>query len=144
MLDLYCGVGLFSLALAGQVGQVFAVESHPGAVADAQFNIEAANVDNIQVIEGDVGHVLADLERPIQAAVVDPPRSGCGAEVIKQLVSLRLERLVYVACDPATLARDAKILSSSGYRLEEIQPIDLFPQTYHIESVGLFLRDSPV
>jgi 23S rRNA (uracil1939-C5)-methyltransferase len=125
------------------VEQVFAVESHPGAVADAQSNIEAANLDNVQVIEDDVARILVGFEAPIQAVVVDPPRSGCGAEVIKQLVSLRPERLVYAACDPATLARDAKILSSSGFRLQEVQPIDLFPQTYHIESVGLFLRDSP-
>lgn len=142
LLDLYCGVGLFSLALAGQVAQVIAVEAQSGAVADARFNVEAAGLDNVHVVEGDVARVLATLARPIHAAIADPPRSGCGSEVMTQLVSLRPERLVYVACDPATLARDAKTLTAAGYRLVEVQPLDLFPQTYHIESVGLFVRDT--
>jgi 23S rRNA (uracil1939-C5)-methyltransferase len=142
LLDLYCGVGLFSLALAGQVAQVIAVEAQPDAVADARFNVEAAGLDNVHIVEGDVARVLAPLARPVHAAIADPPRSGCGSEVMAQLVSLRPERLVYVACDPATLARDAKTLTAAGYRLVEVQPLDLFPQTYHIESVGLFVRDT--
>jgi len=142
VLDLYCGVGLFSLALAEQVGQVIAAEVHPGAVADARINLESAGLDNVHIVEGAVAKVLATLERPLQAAIVDPPRSGCGPDVVAGLSSLRPARLVYVACDPATLARDAKDLVAAGYRLVEVQPLDLFPQTYHIESVGLFVRDT--
>jgi 23S rRNA (uracil1939-C5)-methyltransferase len=141
LLDLYCGVGLFSLALAPRVAQVIAVEAHPAAVADARFNVEAAGLDNVRVIEGDVADILITLDEPVHAAIADPPRSGCGPEVAARLAALGPRRLVYVAYDPATLARDAKTLAAAGYRLVEVQPLDLFPQTYHIESVGLFVRN---
>lgn len=144
LLDLYCGVGLFSLALASRIGQVIAVEGHSGAVADARFNIKLAGIDNVTIIEDDVERALTNLELAVQAAIVDPPRSGCGPDVVAALVALRPERLVYVACDPATLARDAKSLTSAGYNLVEVQPLDLFPQTYHVESVGLFVRGASV
>jgi 23S rRNA (uracil1939-C5)-methyltransferase len=141
LLDLYCGVGLFSVALAGQVGQVIAIEADPAAVADASFNFEAAGLDNARVFEDDVASALDRLDEAVDAVVVDPPRSGCGSEVMLRLASLKPKRLVYVACDPAALARDAKAISGAGYRLVEVQPLDLFPQTYHIESVALFVRD---
>ncbi len=142
LLDLYCGVGLFSLALAGRVGRVIAVEAQPSAVADARFNVEAAGLDNVRVVAGDVATALATLDEPVQAIIADPPRSGCGPAVMGRLAALQPERLVYVACDPATLARDAKIFAEAGYRLVEVQPLDLFPQTYHVESVGLFAKSS--
>lgn len=140
VLDLYCGVGFFSLALARQAAQVIAVESHPAAAADARFNIAAASLDNIRVVQDDVASFLATLDETVHAAVIDPPRSGCGQRVLSRLTALCPERLVYVACDPATLARDAKIIASAGYCLILVQPLDLFPQTYHIESVALFER----
>jgi len=142
LLDGYAGVGLFSLALAGQVGRVIAVEASPAAVADARYNVQAAGLDNVEVIEGDVAEVLATLDRPVPLAIVDPPRAGCGPDVVARLAGLGVERLVVVACDPATLARDAGLLASAGYQVVEVQPLDLFPQTYHIESVALFLRSS--
>ncbi len=142
LLDLYSGVGLFSIALATQVAQVIAVEASPAAAADAHFNIAAAGLDNVQVINQDVAHGLTTLHESIHSVIVDPPRSGCGPDVIRRIVSLRPERLVYVACDPATLARDAKTITDSDYSLVEVQPLDLFPQTYHIESVALFVRDT--
>ena len=86
-------------------------------------------------------HVLTTLDESVHSAVVDPPRSGCGSDVIHRLTSMRPKRLVYVACDPATLARDARMITEKGYSLVEVQPLDLFPQTYHIESVALFVRD---
>jgi len=142
LFDLYCGVGLFSLALATQVAQVIAVEADPAAAADARFNIGAAELDNVRVINEDVTRALAVLEESVHAVIVDPPRSGCGPDVVGRLTMLRPERLVYVACDPATLARDSKTISDAGYRLVEVQPLDLFPQSYHIESVALFVRNA--
>jgi 23S rRNA (uracil1939-C5)-methyltransferase len=143
LLDLYCGVGLFSLVLAARVAQVIAVEANPAAVADARFNVESAGLDNVRVIAGDVADILVALDEPVHATIVDPPRSGCGHEVVTRLAALGPKRLVYVACDPATLARDAKTFATAGYQLVEVQPLDMFPQTYHIESVGLFVRGAP-
>jgi 23S rRNA (uracil1939-C5)-methyltransferase len=140
LLDLYCGVGLFSVALASRLNQVIAVESYAASVADARLNVAAAGLDNVRVIQDDVARFLANLDESIQAVIVDPPRSGCGSNVMSQLASLGPERLVYVACDPATLARDAKAMVAAGYRLVEVQPLDLFPQSYHIESVALFVK----
>lgn len=140
VLDLYAGVGLFSLALADQVGQVWAVEASPTAVADLSFNVQACGADNVHIQAGDVADALNCFEGAVDRAVVDPPRAGCGALVVKYLVGLQVQRLVYVACDPATLARDARLLAASGYQLAWVQPVDMFPQTYHIESVALFLR----
>lgn len=141
LLDLYCGVGLFSVALAAQAAQVIGVESHPAAAADARFNVEAAGLDNVRIIHDDVGRFLTALDEAVHAVIVDPPHSGCGREVIQRIASLRPGRLVYVACDPATLARDAKLITQAGYRLLEVQPLDLFPQTYQVECVALFVRD---
>ena len=138
-LDLYAGVGLFSLALADRVGQVWAVEASALAVADLRFNVEAGGVDNVHIQAGDVAQALAGFEATAELAVVDPPRAGCGEAVIKRLVELQVRRLVYVACDPATLARDARLLAAAGYRLVRVQPVDMFPQTYHIESLALFV-----
>jgi 23S rRNA (uracil1939-C5)-methyltransferase len=141
LLDLYCGVGLFSIALAAQVAQVISVEANPVAADDARFNVGAAGLDNVQVINDDVAHALTTLDSSIHAVIADPPRSGCGPDLVRRLASLRPDRLIYVACDPATLARDARTIVDNGYRLDEVQPLDLFPQTYHVESVALFVRD---
>jgi 23S rRNA (uracil1939-C5)-methyltransferase len=121
---------------------VIAVEADPAAAADARFNVGAAELDNVRVINDDVTRALAALEESVHAVIVDPPRSGCGPDVVGRLTTLRPERLVYVACDPATLARDSKSISEAGYRLVEVQPLDLFPQSYHIESVALFVRNA--
>lgn len=142
LLDLYCGVGLFSVALAAHAAQVIAVEGHPSAVADARFNVEAAGLDNVRVINEDVAHFLTTLDETVHAVIVDPPRRGCGPDMMLRLASQRPKRLVYVACDPAPLARDAKTITAAGYQLIEVQPLDLFPQTYHVECVALFVRDS--
>jgi len=140
LLDLYAGVGLFSLALGGMVAQVIAVEANPYAAADARLNVRAAGLDNVRIIAEKVVAVLAGLDEPVHTVVADPPRSGLSPDIVRRLVSLRPERLVYVACDPASLARDARVFVDSGYRLVEVQPLDLFPQTYHIECVALFVR----
>jgi len=139
VLDGYCGVGLFTLHLAERAGLVVGVESAPPAVADLLEN--TAGMDNVEVIEGPVEAVLPDLDIPLDCAVVDPPRAGVDRFALDALVAHRPARLVYVSCDPATLARDAKRLARAGYRLVEVQPVDVFPQTYHVESVACFESD---
>jgi len=136
VLDAYCGVGLFTIHLAKRAALVVGVEATPSAVADLLEN--TADTDNVEVIEGPVEAVIPDLDVPVDAAVVDPPRAGLDRFALDALVEHRPTRLVYVSCDPATLARDAKRLGRAGYHLVEVQPVDMFPQTYHIESVALF------
>jgi 23S rRNA (uracil1939-C5)-methyltransferase len=136
VLDAYCGVGLFTTHLAERAGLVIGVELDPTAVADLLEN--TAEQDNVDIVEGPVEAVLPDLDIPIHAAVIDPPRAGVDRFALDALVEHHPARLVYVSCDPATLARDTKRLIRTGYRLNEVQPVDMFPQTYHIESVALF------
>jgi 23S rRNA (uracil1939-C5)-methyltransferase len=138
VLDLYSGVGLFTAFIAAQADFVTSVESYPPAVSDADVNL--AEFDNVDLIEGTVEAVLADLKGPFDAVVADPPRTGLGPKVVAGLIRLRPPRIVYVSCDPATLARDAAQLVASGYHLLDVQPIDMFPQTYHIECVATLER----
>ena len=138
LLDLYCGVGLFGLALAGEVGRVVGVESGAGAAAD--FRANAVALDNVDLLEGKAHQVLGGVEGPVDLVVLDPPRAGAGERVMGQVARLGPRRIAYVSCDPATLARDARHLVDAGYRLQVVQPVDLFPQTFHVESVNLFVR----
>ncbi len=137
LLDAYCGVGTFALSLADKVGYVIGIEEDAGAVADARLNV--AELTNVEFIEGSVEAFLPQLDRPIDLAVLDPPRQGCKPEALAALIELAPRRIVYVSCDPATLARDARKLAGGGYQLVEVQPVDMFPQTYHIESVALWV-----
>ncbi|MBN1813405.1 MAG: 23S rRNA (uracil(1939)-C(5))-methyltransferase RlmD [Anaerolineae bacterium] len=139
VLDAYCGVGLFTAHLAQRAGLVVGVELAPAAVDDLLEN--TTEFDNVDVVEGPVEAVLPDLDMSIDAAVVDPPRAGIDRLALDALIEHGPAHLVYVSCDPATLARDAKQLIAAGYRLAEVQPVDLFPQTYHVESVALFTHE---
>ena len=136
VLDAYCGVGLFTRFIAARVRRVIGIETNRSAVADAHLNL--ADFDRVAWHLGAVEEVLPKLTEHIAAAVIDPPRAGCAPEVIATLIARSIDRVVYVSCDPATLARDAKSLIAGGYRLSEAQPIDLFPHTYHIETVAHF------
>jgi 23S rRNA (uracil1939-C5)-methyltransferase len=140
VLDAYCGVGLFALPLATRAGLVFAVELDPGATEDLILNL--GDIENVEVIEGPVEAVLPDLlvAEQLHGAVVDPPRQGLDLAVVDALVADGPPRLVYISCDPATLARDVKRLSRGGYTLDDVQPLDMFPQTYHIETAALLTR----
>jgi 23S rRNA (uracil1939-C5)-methyltransferase len=140
-LDLYAGVGVFSAFLARRAALATLVESYPPAVSDADVNLQG--MDNVDVVEGQVEAVLADMEREgarYEVAVVDPPSSGLGQEVIERLSRLGIERLVYVSGDPASLARDSRQLIDAGFLLRAVQPIDLAPQTYYISALAIFER----
>jgi 23S rRNA (uracil1939-C5)-methyltransferase len=138
VLDLYAGVGLFTAFIAERASLVTSVESYPPAVTDADENL--ADLDNVDLIEGNVEDVLPELDDTVDAVVVDPPRTGVEPAVLDTLDDLGPRALVYVSCEPATLARDAKRLTAKGFRLVDVQPVDMFPQTYHIECVAHFAR----
>jgi 23S rRNA (uracil1939-C5)-methyltransferase len=134
-IDLYAGVGLFSLPLARRVRAVTAVESGASAVHDLEFNAARAPL-SIQVEKAVVENYLEGLSKAPDFVLADPPRAGLGKGAVKQLLRLQPPRMTIVSCDPATLARDLMALVNSGYRLERVTLIDLFPQTYHIETVA--------
>jgi 23S rRNA (uracil1939-C5)-methyltransferase len=136
VLDAFCGVGLFTTHLAEQAELVIGIESSPSAVDDLLVNTE--ELGNVEIVEGAVEDVLPEITVPLDGVLLDPPRSGVERSALDALVELHPERIVYVSCDPATLARDAKRLGRNGYRLVESRPVDMFPQTYHVESVSLF------
>ena len=144
--DLYAGVGLLSLPLAGAGARVLAVEGHPAAAAAAERNAATHDRD-VQVVTGPVGRVVGrarrgEDDRPAPDVVVlDPPRAGAGKRTVDDLVALAPRRVVYVACDVAALARDTAHLTAAGYRLSRAVPLDLFPMTHHVEVVALF--DAP-
>jgi 23S rRNA (uracil1939-C5)-methyltransferase len=133
-LDLYAGVGLFSLALAQRFESVTAVESGAAAVEDLRFNAERAGFD-VRAERAPAEAFLETLSGAPDFMLLDPPRAGIGARMVPRLADLRVPRLAIVSCDPATLARDLAGLLGAGYRLESITLIDLFPQTYHLETV---------
>ena len=137
VLDAFCGVGLFTTHLAEQAQLVIGVESSPSAIDDLLVNTE--DLQNVEIIEGAVEDVLPEIAIAIDAVLLDPPRGGLDRHAVDALAELAPERIVYVSCDPATLARDAKRLRGKGYELVEVQPVDMFPQTYHVESVSLFV-----
>lgn len=131
-LDLYSGVGLFANHLAKRFSQVFAVESAPASSTDLQSNV----LKNVVPVKTEVEQFLPRcLNMHPDVVVVDPPRAGLGPKVTQLLAALRVKRISYVSCDPATLARDVRLLLETGYHVEEVHLVDLFPQTYHIETV---------
>lgn len=137
LLDGYCGVGLFGLALAEKVAKVIGVEENPFAVNDALLNAEAQGVTNAVFIQDRMERALKQLKEKVDLAVVDPPRTGMEREALEGLLRFKPRKIVYVSCDPATLARDLAFLAKGGYELEKVQPVDMFPQTFHIESISL-------
>lgn len=136
--DLYAGVGTFTLPLARLAGEVLAVESSRYALSDLRDNLAQACLD-ADIVPGDAAYALPDLGH-IDAALIDPPRSGLSDKAMRALVGARIPKIVYVSCDPATLARDLGLLAHAGYRATRFVPVDLFPQTYHLETIALLER----
>lgn len=142
VVDAYCGVGTFSLLLARRVGKVIAIEESASAIKDAEWNLR--EVGNVEILKGKVEDVLPALAVEVDGLVIDPPRAGCQRAVLDTLAQHPPARIVYVSCDPSTLARDLHILCSvhSTYRLRSVQPLDMFPQTAHIECVAVLERQT--
>ena len=140
VLDLYCGVGTITLAMAGAAGKVIGVEVIPQAVEDARDNALRNGIDNAEFFCGDAGQAALELERQgvrPDVVVVDPPRKGLNADTIEALHRMSPRRIVYVSCDPATLARDVALLKPHGYTLQTVTAADLFPRCAHVETVVL-------
>jgi 23S rRNA (uracil1939-C5)-methyltransferase len=136
VLDVYCGAGLFSAFLAPLVSRLVGVESSPSAVEDFVVNLD--EFDNVAIYESLAEQALPQLTLNPDVILVDPPRAGLEKAVLDSILNYFPKVLVYVSCDPATLARDARRLRKGGYRMQEITPFDLFPQTFHIESMSFW------
>ena len=142
VLDLYCGTGTIALCMAPYAERVVGVEMQPDAVANARKNAETNAIENARFFEGDVGEVLATDEfveaaPEVDLVVVDPPRAGLQPEALEHVLSVDAPRVVYVSCNPESLSRDVSKMVDQGYQLRSIQPVDMFPHTYHIECVAL-------
>ena len=133
LVDAYAGVGTFAVLLAPYVSKVVAIEDSPSAVWDAEFN--AQGIDNITFIQGRTEEILGQMEDHPTALILDPPRVGCRPEALEAVGKLHPRHVVYVSCEPESLARDLKHLCQVGFQIEKVQPIDMFPQTHHVECV---------
>ena len=146
LVDAYAGVGVFAILLSPYVRRAIAIEESASAVQDGKLNAEG--LDNIEFVQLKTEEALVDLveicelENPPQAVILDPPRTGCHPRAIESLLKLKPEKVAYISCDPPSLARDLDMLAQGGYRVSAVQPVDMFPQTYHIESVTI-LKSKP-
>jgi 23S rRNA (uracil1939-C5)-methyltransferase len=140
-LDLYCGAGLFSLQLARRGITVWGVEENPASIANARFNASSNHLANANFIAGRVEESSEKLPPAPDLIVLDPPRKGCQPEVIAAMKRLAAKQIIYISCNPASLARDLKMLLEEGeYGLESLQPVDMFPQTIHVETIAALRR----
>ena len=139
VVDLYCGIGTVSIYVAGQASRIIGMDISNSAIANARRNCELNGTDNCEFLCGDVGMLLPQITIHVDLLVADPPRTGMHRKVIEQILRLLPDRIIYISCNPATLARDIALLKER-YRVEEVQPIDLFPHTYHIESISRLER----
>ena len=143
VVDAYCGVGTISLFIAEDCKRVIGIEQVAPAIEDAKANAKANGVKNTEFICGNVEDVLPRLlsrEGGVDAIVLDPPRKGCEEAALEAIVKSSANRVVYVSCNPATLARDCKYLAAHGFTLSAVRPVDMFPQTCHVETVVLMSR----
>ena len=146
VVDAYCGIGTISLMLAARCKRVIGIEQVSAAVEDARQNAADNSVSNATFLCGDTEAVLPKLVSegsPLHAILLDPPRKGCDERALAAVVQAAPQRIVYVSCNPATLARDLKYLCAAGYALSAVQPVDMFPQTSHVETIVLLSHKSP-
>jgi 23S rRNA (uracil1939-C5)-methyltransferase len=138
LMDLYCGVGLFSALFANEVIEVIGVELSPEACLDFAGNLDP--FDNVSLYEGPVERVLPGLDIKPDTIILDPPRTGLNPKALEALMAMKPSQIAYISCDPTTLARDLGRMTTEGYRLEQVFLLDLFPQTYHIESMVFLVK----
>ena len=140
VVDAYAGVATFAVLMADRARRVVAVEESSAAVADARVNVEG--IPNVELRQARTEDVLSELaEGGVDAVLLDPPRAGCMPGTLDALLDAPPERVVYVSCDPETLARDLAVLTAGPFRIEQVRPVDMFPQTYHVEAVATLVRD---
>ena len=139
VLDLYCGIGTIGLTLAGSCEKLVGVEMIPDAIANAKVNARLNGITNAKFVCADAADFIKEIEK-VDMIVLDPPRKGCVKDVLTTIANRGIEKIVYVSCNPATLARDVKILYDKGYELKKVQPVDMFPRTGHVEVVVLISR----
>ncbi len=140
VLDLFCGTGTIGIILAKFASHVVGIELNPDAVEDAKKNAKLNSEDNIEFLVGDVGKVLEEHDLKGEKIIIDPPRSGLTPKMIECILTLSPSRISYVSCNPSTQARDLKELCENGYKITSIQPVDMFPHTYHIENVVALIK----
>lgn len=143
VIDAYCGTGTIGLTVAADAAELIGVEVNEDAVEDARFNARANGVKNARFYAADAGDFMEDMAKHGQKAdvvITDPPRAGCSPRFLRSLIKLAPKRIVYVSCDPDTLARDLNTLTRAGYKVVKIQPVDMFPHTNHVESVVCLKR----
>src|SRR5699024_161907 len=143
VVDAYSGIGTMTLALAEKAKQVYGVEIVPQAIENAKTNAKDNEIENVEFEVADAGKWLVKKAKAglkVDVVVVDPPRKGLAPEFIDAVLEMQPERMVYVSCNPSTLARDLKLLNEGGYTITKVQPVDMFPQTYHVECVALMSR----
>jgi 23S rRNA (uracil1939-C5)-methyltransferase len=142
--DLFCGIGTLALTLARSAGEVWGIELVEEAIVDAEENARSNRIDNARFRASDarkaIRPLLAEAGRP-DVVVVDPPRAGLSKKVVRRLIECEAQRIVYVSCNPTTLAPNAAQLAEASYRLRRVKPVDMFPQTPHIECVALLERE---
>ncbi len=143
VIDAYCGIGTISLFLAQRANKVFGVEIVPEAIEDARRNAELNGITNVEFAVGEAETVIPQwYEQGVRAdvLVVDPPRKGCDETLLQTIIEMKPKKVVYVSCNPATLARDLRILEDGGYEAVQVQPVDMFPQSVHVEAIVLLQR----
>ena len=141
--DIYCGIGTISLFLAQKAKKVYGIEIVEEAIKDAKRNAQINNLDNVEFYVGKAEEVVPKMYKQGKRAnvvVVDPPRKGCDEKVLDTIISMQPDRVVYVSCNPSTLARDLNYLDERGYKCLEVQPVDMFPHSVHIENVALIVK----
>ena len=143
LFDLYCGIGTIGLTMAADAAEVWGIETVAGAIEDAEANAEANGITNAHFRTGDartgIRPLVEEAGKP-DVVVVDPPRAGLSQKIVRRVLECEAERIVYVSCNPTTLAPNARQIVDAGYRLTRVRPVDMFPQTPHIECVARFER----